>query len=230
MLTEYLSSPVLILAVFGLVIATYLFTSSVIAAGAVLALIACAMYLAALIESPELSASFSATTGPTPFDNIFGTKASPAAPTEKNEVYYVAGNNYTYDDAPLVCAAQKAELATHAQVTDAFAKGAEWCGYGWTAGGMALFPTQEASWEKLQKEIDVKKRTKCGRPGVNGGYFDPATKFGVNCFGVKPACVDCKYPLNSDPALEAGINKFRKASGDMKFSPFNRSEWSMWGA
>jgi hypothetical protein len=188
------------------------------------------MYIAALIESPDLTANLSASSGPIPFDSIFGKKASTAAPTAKLEVYYVSGDNYTYDDAAMVCAAQNAELATQAQVTDAFSKGAEWCGYGWTAGGMALFPTQEATWDKLQKEIDVKKRTKCGRPGVNGGYFDPATKFGVNCFGVKPACVDCKYPMNAntDPALEAGISKFRKASGDMKFSPFNRSEWSMW--
>ena len=27
----------------------------------------------------------------------------------------------------------------------------------------------------------------CGRPGVNGGYFDnPNIKFGVNCYGQKP--------------------------------------------
>jgi hypothetical protein len=99
-------------------------------------------------------------------------------------------------------------------------------------GGMALFPTQEASWNKLQKEIDIQKRTKCGRPGVNGGYFDPATKFGVNCYGVKPPCKDCKYPLETetDPAKVAAANKFKQASSDMKFSPFNRSEWSMWGA
>jgi hypothetical protein len=27
----------------------------------------------------------------------------------------------------------------------------------------------------------------CGRPGINGGYFDnPEMRFGVNCFGAKP--------------------------------------------
>lgn len=226
MLTDYLSSPVFITAAVSLVIAVYVFTYSAIAAGAVMALILSAMYIAALLELPQVNSGILA--GPIPFDNIFGTRASTVSPSDKHEVYYVAGNNYTYDDAPFVCAAQNAELATHDQVNEAYGKGAEWCGYGWTMGGMALFPTQEASWTKLQNEIDIKKKTKCGRPGVNGGYFDPATKFGVNCYGVKPACTDCKTG-STDPAVALAANKFKQAASDMKFSPFNRSEWSMWG-
>ena len=28
----------------------------------------------------------------------------------------------------------------------------------------------------------------CGRPGINGGFIDnPNVRFGVNCFGTKPA-------------------------------------------
>jgi len=49
---------------------------------------------------------------------------------------------------------------------------------------MALFPTQQATWQALQ--TDPVNKTNCGRPGINGGYFDPQTKFGVNCYGVKP--------------------------------------------
>ena len=51
---------------------------------------------------------------------------------------------------------------------------------------MAFYPTQKSTWNKLQKikghEHD------CGRPGINGGYIDnPNVRFGVNCFGSKPA-------------------------------------------
>jgi hypothetical protein len=34
--------------------------------------------------------------------------------------------------------------------------------------------TQSSSWHKLQMEPTT--RTACGRPGVNGGYFDPETR------------------------------------------------------
>jgi hypothetical protein len=231
MLTDYLSSPIFITAAVWLVIAVYVFTQSVLATGATIALIGCAIYIAALIELPNVNTSMKSSS-PSPLDFLLGKSSFPGMMPSDQEVFYVAGNKYTYDMASAVCAAQNAELASYDQVVDAHAKGGEWCGYGWSVGGMALFPTQEASWQKLQKEMDVKARTKCGRPGVNGGYFDPKTRFGVNCFGVKPACTDCTSPLQADknPAMEDAIKKVRERCGEAKFSPFNRSQWSMWGA
>ena len=50
---------------------------------------------------------------------------------------------------------------------------------------MALFPTQQQTWNKLQKIKGHKND--CGRPGINGGYIDNKNvRFGVNCFGTKP--------------------------------------------
>lgn len=157
------------------------------------------------------------------------------APVQKNEVFYVSGNNYTYDDAAAVCAAYGADLATYDQVNEAYSNGAEWCGYGWTQGGMALFPTQEATWETMQTEVDITKRTACGRPGVNGGYFNPATKFGVNCYGVKPGDKGGeKYPLpvpGTDPNnFNNMVNKFKSMLNTMTVTPFNRTGWSEWNA
>ena len=231
MLTEYLKSPIFISACVALVIAVYIFTQSVMAVGVALALIGVAAYVATLIENPGAITSISLAVAPNPFDSMFGSVASTASPSVQQEVFYVAGDKYNYDDAPSVCAAYNAELATYDQVADAYAKGAEWCGYGWTMGGMALFPTQENTWQKLQQEIDVKKKTKCGRPGVNGGYFDPATKFGVNCFGVKPGCNNKKYPvpLETDASKADAVNKFKQNTGAIKVSPFNRFQWSVWG-
>lgn len=154
----------------------------------------------------------------------------PAVSIEKKEVFYVSGNNYTYDEAPAVCAAYESDLATYDQVTQAYGNGAEWCGYGWTQGGMGLFPTQEATWEALQQESDQAKRTSCGRPGVNGGYFDTATKFGVNCYGVKPGNKDVKLPVplpgTDTNEFNKMVQKFKSMLNKIIVSPFNRNTWS----
>lgn len=151
---------------------------------------------------------------------------------EQKEVFNVSGNEYTYDEAAAVCAAYDADLATQDQVTTAYGAGAEWCSYGWTQGGMALFPTQTATWELLQSETDPNKRTGCGRPGVNGGYFDPQNKFGVNCYGVKPAGKMTKFPLpvpGTDTAsFEKMVDKFKGMLSRMSISAFNRTGWSEW--
>ena len=151
---------------------------------------------------------------------------------EQTEVFYVSGNDYSYDDAPAVCAAYGGELATYDQVNSAFNAGAEWCGYGWTQGGMALFPTQQATWELLQQEADATKRTGCGRPGVNGGYFNPSNKFGVNCYGVKPGNKNTKFPLPA-PGTDTStfnklVDKYKGMLNKMSVSAFNRTGWSEW--
>jgi hypothetical protein len=150
----------------------------------------------------------------------------------KKEVFYVSGNNYTYEEAPAVCAAYGADLASYDQLMEAYSAGAEWCGYGWSKGGMALFPTQDSTWSILQGEIDISKRTGCGRPGVNGGYFDPNTKFGVNCYGTKPDDKGNKYPMpvpGTDPAeFNKEVNKFRSMLNKLVVMPFNRTGWSEW--
>ena len=157
-------------------------------------------------------------------------KKHKAKPIESKEVFYIEGNKFTYNDAPAVCAAYGAELATYDQVSDMFAKGAEWCGYGWSQGGMALFPTQESTWAALQQEVDESKRTVCGRPGVNGGYFDPSLKFGVNCYGVKPDNKGTVLPTplpGTDPsAFNKMVDKFKKMLNSLTVSPFNRDVWS----
>jgi hypothetical protein len=102
-----------------------------------------------------------------------------------NEVFNIAGNQFTYEDAPAVCAAYGAKLATYDQVEEAYDKGAEWCNYGWSADQMAFFPTQKNTWQTLQKNPATANQ--CGRPGVNGGYMpNPNITFGVNCYGKKP--------------------------------------------
>ncbi len=154
---------------------------------------------------------------------------SAGGPLVGSEVFHISDQQFTYDEAPAVCAAYGAELATLEQIMDAYAKGAEWCGYGWSAGGMALYPTQRETWDRLQQEVDTGKRTRCGRPGVNGGYFDPSLKFGVNCYGFKPPgkiVPPVPVPGTDTEKFKSMVNRFREMLKSFTLNPYSRQEWS----
>lgn len=105
----------------------------------------------------------------------------------KKEVFNIADNKYTYSDAEPLCKAFGAELATYDQVKEAWNSGADWCNYGWVKGQSAVYPTQKATYDKLQAGPE-EQRMACGVAGVNGGYFDnPELRFGVNCYGQRPS-------------------------------------------
>lgn len=200
-------------------------TGSIVAVLVVWALIALVITVLAYYGIIKLESTKE--TPPTP-----ETKVAPpvAANGVGQEVFHISQNQFTYDEAPAVCAAYGAQMATLEQVIEAYNSGAEWCGYGWSAGGMALYPTQKKTWQELQLEIDPGKRTACGRPGVNGGYMDPSLKFGVNCFGFKPLNEDFKAPAPlpgvDRQAFNDMVNKFKDMLNTLELSPFSRSEWS----
>jgi hypothetical protein len=158
--------------------------------------------------------------------NPFVKEKSMPAPIKLEEVFYISDNKFTYEQAPLVCKAYGAELASYAQVEQAYTAGAEWCGYGWSEGSIALFPTQQATWDKLQKDTDPAKRIKCGRPGVNGGYFDPKTRFGVNCYGVRPTKPATSAVPSTDPAIDKMLTYIKKNLDSFVVQPFNQKMWS----
>ena len=217
----------------ALAVAVYFLTSSFMAVGVALTLVAIAVYVSQLIEKPIVKFDeWNLTVVPVGVSDLHKKDALPKTPSVLKEVYFVSGNKYTYDEAPAVCAVYNGELATYDQVEDAYSRGAEWCGYGWTLGSMALYPTQDETWKKLLQEVDTNRRTRCGRPGVNGGYFNPKMKFGVNCYGVKPGCDNNKYPTifpGKSDAQKVAYNKLKQNSGKINVDPFNRNGWSMWG-
>jgi hypothetical protein len=152
-----------------------------------------------------------------------------------SEVFNISKNVYTFNDAAAVCAAAGAELATYDQVKEAYNAGADWCNYGWIKGQMAVYPTQKATWEKLQKG-GPEFRNACGQPGVNGGYFDnPELRFGVNCYGKKPAMkasdelLDSQVSLPQSPAeleFEKQVQKFRDQMDTAAVLPFHKGQWN----
>lgn len=151
------------------------------------------------------------------------------------EVFNVSRNIYTFNDASAVCSALGSELATYEQVQSAYKKGADWCNYGWIKGQMAVYPTSNDTYNKLQKGAP-EYRNACGRPGINGGYFDnPDLRFGVTCFGTRPPRNATDELLESQVALppttseieyEKKVQKFREQLNTMTVLPFNRGQWS----
>jgi hypothetical protein len=231
MVSVALASAIAVGTLMIITILVTLITGSVFAAGVVVALIAIAYTV--LVYYGFLNVKISNNNVEVSVWDVIETpipsKSSLPAIIKGKEVYRVGDDQFNYDDAPAVCAAYGAELATQDQVESAFSSGAEWCGYGWTAGGVALFPTQRATWDLLQKEVDPKKRTACGRPGVNGGYFDPTLKFGVNCYGVKPdgiALFPSPLPGTDMKAFNERVASFKARMKDFFLDPFNRMSWS----
>ena len=106
--------------------------------------------------------------------------------SDNKEVFNIYYNSFKYDEAESLCNALNSELATYDQVLDAYNNGAEWCNYGWSKDGIALYPMQN-------------EKENCGNVGINGGYFNPELEFGVNCYGIKPN--DIKYEEIDDTEI-----------------------------
>ena len=158
--------------------------------------------------------------------------------SSEEEVFHIDNNKYTYEDAKAICKSYDAELATYKQVENAYKRGGEWCGYGWSDDQMALFPTQQETYDKLKasgKEVQYN----CGRPGINGGHItNPYIKFGVNCFGKKPSATssdiarlemsDYSLPQTAEQKeLQAKIDYWKANAAELlQISSFNKGKWS----
>jgi hypothetical protein len=151
------------------------------------------------------------------------------------QVFNIPGNDYVYPDAKALCSAYGSRLATYKEVEDSYKSGGEWCNYGWSDGQMALFPTQQKTWDELQK-IEGHEND-CGRPGVNGGFIqNPAVKFGVNCYGYKPRMTPDEedlmatspiYPKTlKDIAMENRVKYWKDKLASIIVSPFSHNNWS----
>jgi hypothetical protein len=160
--------------------------------------------------------------------------SEPATRIKKKQVFNVAENKFTYKEAPAVCKALGTELATLDQLADAYRQGADWCNYGWVDGQMAFYPTQKKTWEKLQKNSTSERRNMCGKPQLNGGYFDnPALRFGVTCYGIKPSPkgkerIKSTFMSDADAELDILVKKFKTDLDNelISLTPFNRDKWS----
>ena len=155
--------------------------------------------------------------------------------TGREEVFHISDNKYNYEDAKAVCKAHGGKLATYQQLEDSYENGGEWCSFGWSDNQMALYPTQQNTWDKLQK---IKgHENDCGRPGVNGGFIkNENVKYGVNCFGPKRKYNEDEkhFMENNSPIpitqeekdLENKIDNYKRKLSTFMISPFNYGNWS----
>ena len=176
----------------------------------------------------------------TPVPEVDITVTSPQAPPVpeimyEDQVFHVPNNIYSFNDAKAVCKAYGSRLATYEEIENAYKKGAEWCGFGWSADQMALYPTQMETWKKLQKRKGHKHD--CGRPGINGGFVAyKKAPFGVNCYGHKPKITPEERELMDNEELiplspeerrfKRKVEKYRKDLPEILVSPFNYDNWS----
>lgn len=154
----------------------------------------------------------------------------------RQEVFNISKNTQTQYDAEPLCKALGAELATYEQVKEAQGHGADWCNQGWVKGQMAVYPTQKETWEHIQQGPED-QRNACGRPGVNGGFFDnPELRFGVNCQGAKPSQKDHDAtvmtsgegaPLTPGALeFEKKTAKYRGEANSIGILPFSKQTWT----
>jgi len=157
----------------------------------------------------------------------------------RKQVFHIPASIYDYDNAKALCNAYGADLANIDQMEEAHKSGAEWCSYGWSDNQMILYPTQKSTWDELQKSSDPAKKNSCGRPGINGGYFEDASKkLGVNCYGPKPDMNPSSSKLMAsvqnyeagkmlNPEHESRVKQMREKINDIVIAPFNKGAWSL---
>jgi hypothetical protein len=167
--------------------------------------------------------------------SVSGSGYGSGSGSKKEQVFNIPGNYYDYSNAKAVCNAYGARLAKYDEIESAYKNGGEWCNYGWSEGQMALFPTQQKTFDSLQK---VKGHEHdCGRPGVNGGYIaNPDVRFGANCYGSKPhmSTEDEEYMENvhpipqtpEDAAFQKKVDYWKTQTNEMIVAPFNYNTWS----
>lgn len=150
------------------------------------------------------------------------------------QVFNIPGNYYNYNDATALCKAYGGKLATYKQVENAYKNGGEWCNYGWSDEQMALFPTQQNTYDKLQSKTGHEHD--CGRPGINGGYIaNPNVQFGVNCYGHKPKITEeeeelmktiTPYPeTKEEQDFQLRVEQWKNKINSILLSPFNYTSW-----
>ena len=157
----------------------------------------------------------------------------------RKQVFHIPASIYDYDNAKALCNAYGADLANIDQMEEAHKSGAEWCSYGWSDNQMILYPTQKSTWDELQKSSDPAKKNSCGRPGINGGYFEDASKkLGVNCYGPKPDMNPSSSKLMAsvqnyeagkmlNPEHESRVKQMKDKINDIVIAPFNKGAWSL---
>jgi hypothetical protein len=161
---------------------------------------------------------------------------------QQKTVFHVQQHRFNARDAPLVCKALGAELATQNQLGEAYQKGANFCSTGWMVGQMAGYPIQPSFMQDVRQYVPSYAQSRCGKTGINGGYYgNGGMRFGVNCYGTIPDkdnmsapalnATKLRYDDRGVPILNDGLSDQDKMNvirdqfmrGDLTVAPFSQS-------
>lgn len=147
-------------------------------------------------------------------------------PISNEEVFHISNQIYTYDQAKCKCASYGARLATKDEIINAYNNGAEWDSYGWSENKTAYYI--------IQPNCPNKEKNKTGI--IGGNFNNTNIKFGINCYGIKPAGTLSTPKSNLCPtsttspkdfcSLESNFDASHILSTD-EIAPFNKSQWNM---
>ena len=153
--------------------------------------------------------------------------------TREKEVFHISDQIYTFEEAKCKCDSYGVRLATKQEIVDAYNKGANWCSYGWCEGSFAYYPVQEDFYQLIQATPEL--RGTCGKPGLNGGLFEPELRFGINCYGIKPKGVHTPNSFDTDPNDEDrdickidDVKDKVQAKGSDSIISFSNNKWSIY--
>jgi hypothetical protein len=133
--------------------------------------------------------------------------------SQNKEVFHVDSNkdNFTFDQAHLVCKSLNSELATMDQMYHSVKNGANWNEQGWIKEQVALYPVKNSNDNGI----------------LQGGYFSNEKEiFGVNCYGLKPNNINFikQEPCTIITEEDRKYNDILKIP--KKLAPFNKNKWS----
>lgn len=154
---------------------------------------------------------------------------------EKEEVFHVPNQIFTYEEAKLFCKQLGVRMANLNDLKRAYLKGASWMTLGWTDNQLGLYVLQPHN---------VRRYPEAGHVGINGGYFkDAKLRMGINCYGVKPKPdpkrleiaysdlqeVDGAGPFGEDKKTVDAVADYmaQLKAGDIVISPWNNTRWSV---
>jgi hypothetical protein len=70
-----------------------------------------------------------------------------------DEVFLISNQLYNWDEAKCKCESYGARLATKAELTESYNKGAHWCNYGWIDNSEAYYPVQQCELDRKVQNI-----------------------------------------------------------------------------
>lgn len=138
----------------------------------------------------------------------------------KKEVFtFCPGYDYTFKEAQGICSGLGAEVASRAQLEDAWKRGADWCGCSWLNNGTSQYPINTTIFPSDYIVNGQNASGWCGgpTPGIRECFYtNGINKACVTCYGIKP------------PSGTQYVESFRSAYTAKNSQPASMTTTAIW--